>query len=32
VFLPAMYSIWFRIRPGSGRGSAPDPVVATAPA
>jgi len=32
VFLPDMYSIWFRIRPGSGRGSAPDPVVATAPA
>jgi multidrug efflux pump subunit AcrB len=32
VFLPAMYSIWFRIRPGSGRATVPDRVVATAPA
>ncbi len=24
VFLPAMYAIWFRIRPGSGRATVPD--------
>jgi multidrug efflux pump subunit AcrB len=32
VFLPAMYSIWFGIRPGSSRASLPDRVAATAPA
>jgi len=32
VFLPAMYAIWFRIRPGRGRAPVPDPAVATAPA
>ena len=32
VFLPAMYSIWFRILPGSASGSLPDRVAATAAA
>ena len=32
VFLPAMYSIWFRIRPGSSPAPVPDRVAATAPA
>ena len=28
VFLPAMYAIWFKIRPGAGRGFEPMPVPA----
>jgi len=32
VFLPAMYSIWFRIRPGGDRAARPGRVAATAPA
>jgi len=31
VFLPAMYSIWFRIRPRADHRSMPDPGAATAP-
>ena len=32
VFLPAMYAIWFRIRPGEGRASVPSGVAIQAPA
>jgi multidrug efflux pump subunit AcrB len=32
VFLPAMYSIWFRIRPGEGRASVPSSAPIRAPA
>lgn len=32
VFLPAMYAIWFRIRPGNGQASEPVRAVETAPA
>jgi len=32
VFLPAMYAIWFRIRPNSDRAPVPDRVAATATA
>lgn len=32
VFLPAMYSIWFRIRPGAGHASVPSAAPIRAPA
>ena len=32
VFLPAMYSIWFRVRPGAGHASVPSAAPIRAPA